>query len=242
MTIFIQQAKKPFWTIRSPKDVTENPLGYYCAPNAADASYAGARTIEDFLAYGFIECWLSPDNFASWDYLERDDIQWLREYFLRTVEDTLLYFYKGKYEIEEGKPFTDFESDHDNSLTVDDSDEDDNELCLEWVPRMIGTDGCIAFDLLCSGGDTTTIFLDKVAYQNMSRVRSAIAMARQVNNLKIAESEAGLYNESAETALWWEELGVPNYKIDPNIKTCDDFDKWWRATQFANYVGKLMSE
>ena len=254
MSIIISRAKDSFWKIHHPKGVTENPLVYRCAPNAADASYAGAETIEDFIAYGFKMSWLSPDDFSMWDSLERYDIQWLRESFLRTLEDTLQCLYKGNYELEEGKPFTDFEYNSDNSLNINNSDEGDGEeLMLNWMPTMIGTDGCIGFDLVCSvlaskdpkatGGEPITIFLDKEGYKNQARVRAAIAMARLVNNLPIGDNTELIHEEPSQTKAWWDELkvAVPDFRHGVP-KTCIEFQRWVKQTEFADLIEKLMSE
>ena len=75
--ILIGRPSSPFWQLTTPGGLVQNQLGYFCAPNAADASYAPAYCIEDFIAYGFLTSWLSPDAFALWWRLEQEDIQWL---------------------------------------------------------------------------------------------------------------------------------------------------------------------
>ena len=79
--ILIGRPSEPFWELTPPAGLVPNQLGYSGRPNAADASYAPAQRIEDFIAYGFLMSWLSPDDFALWWRLEVQDIRWLREYF-----------------------------------------------------------------------------------------------------------------------------------------------------------------
>ena len=237
MSIIIRRASNPFWDIRPPKEMSSNPLGYSCAPNAADCHYAGAGNIEDFIAFGFQVCWLSPDDFGDWERLERDDIQWLREYFLRTLENSLLLIYTGEIELEPGKPFDQFESSSYNSLTIGDNDENpkDDETMLFWQTHSIGTDGCICMDFCChvlagegTDGEPYSIFLDKEGYANKARVRAAIAMARRVNGL-MEDCDHGVFkilDEDKWTAGQWDTLGVVKVKIPDKVTDVNTFGKW----------------
>jgi len=105
--------------------------------------------------------------------LEGEDIQWLREYFLRSLETVLLSIYMGAVEMPEGdKPYTEFDGGDYDCLNVGDSDEgEDEEIALQWFPAQIGADGVLAMDLSCSvvasadrdatGGDPVTSGLAK---------------------------------------------------------------------------------
>ncbi len=214
-----------------PSGLVRNQLGYFCASNAADASYAPAHQIEDFIAYGFLMSWLSADDFALWWRLEKDDIQWLREYFLRCLEMVLLSIYTGAVEMPEGdKSYTDFDGGDCDSLNVGNSNEgEDEEVFLQWLPAQIGADGVLAMDLACSvmasedhqatGGDPVTIWLGKDAYQNRARVRAAIAWARRVNNLDNAGPEPKA----------WRKLRVPIASVPANVGSCGDFTRWAKS-------------
>jgi hypothetical protein len=226
--ILIGRPRTPFWNVTPPGGLVRNQLGYFCAPNAADASYAPAHRIEDFIAYGFLMSWLSPGDFALWWRLEREDIQWLREYFLRSLETVLLSIYRGSVEMpDDGKPYTDFDGGDYDSLNVGHNDEgEDEEVSLQWFPAQIGADGILAMDLVCSvtasadsnatGGNPVTIWLGKDAYENRARVRAAIAWARRVNNLDKAGPEP----------REWRKLKVPIASVPANVSSCGEFTRW----------------
>ena len=80
------------------------------------------------------------NDFALWWRLEKDDIQWLREYFLRCLEMVLLSIYTGAVEMPEGdKSYTDFDGGDCDSLNVGNSNEgEDEEVFLQWLPRKSG--------------------------------------------------------------------------------------------------------
>ncbi len=227
--ILTAQPSDPFWQTVPPENVTENPLGYACASNAADASYAGARRIEEFIAYGFQTCWLSPDDFSLWWRLEQHDIQWLREYFLRVLEDTLLLWYDEGHEWE--LPQTDFgDVSNDACLNVGNSDDgEDEEIMLTWRPNYFD-DEVLAMSFGCTalasdtpgatGGDDSVIFLDRSAMEDRERVRCAIAWARRRNALP-GVSGAGYGVPDA-----WEALGVKSVDL-PDVADCFAFGQWW---------------
>lgn len=224
------QPADPFWQVVPPQDVTANPLRYYGAPNAADASYAGARRIEEFLAYGFRTCWFSPDDFALWWRLERHDIQWLRENFLRVLEHLLLSWYEDGHEWE--VPVSHFDhGDYGETLNVGNSDEGDaEEVMLTWAPCVFDPGEVIGLDFDCqvvadpdpraTGGDPLTIWLDPEAIQDRARVRSVIAWGRWRNALP------GVKGEDRRTAERWKALGVPEVE-PPDAAECFAFGRWW---------------
>lgn len=86
------QVHEPFWTLTPPAGVERNPLKYFCAPNQATPDYVAAHGIKNFIAYGFLCCFdaVDPDNFAMWNMVQREDVQWLRENFLRVLEKLAL--------------------------------------------------------------------------------------------------------------------------------------------------------
>ena len=128
--------------------------------------------------------------------------------------------------MEEDKPYVFDYDPNDNSLEVG---YDSEVVILSWHAAQVGTDGCIAFDfdyIDMSGnnpGDHETIFIDKEACVNMSRVRAAIAMARRTNGLMMKD---GVVSENEGIAKLWGELGVPCYVVPPDVNTCDKFTSW----------------
>lgn len=194
---YFKRPIKPFWQVNPPKGLRPNPLGYSCAPNQADASYAGAETIEEFIAYGFRMCWQSPGDFSLWWKLERYDIQWLRENFLRMLEILLLSFYEegDKWDL----PYSGFDwGEFGESLNIGNSDEGDpHEISITWAPHSWQED-VIVIDMIYEvvadyspgespsfpgGNDPLSIFLDPEAIKDKKKVRAAIAHARNVNDL-----------------------------------------------------------
>jgi hypothetical protein len=235
------QPTEPFWRVAPPEGLTENPLGYACAPNAADASYAGARRIEEFIAYGFATCWFSPDDFTLWWRLERHDIQWLRETFLEVLEHVLLSWWEDGDEWE--LPVRHFDwGDYGATINIGNSDEgEEEEVMLTWAPSVFDarpepdTANVIALDLACQvaasavpgahGGEPLTIFLDPCAIQDRARVRCAIAWARQMNALP------GVEGEDRRTAERWAALGVPEVE-PPEVADCFAIgDSWERRDE-----------
>jgi hypothetical protein len=227
--ILTAQPSDPFWRVVPLGNVAENLLGYRCAPNHADASYAGARRIEEFIAYGFQTCWLSPDDFSLWWRLERNDIQRLREYFLRVLEDVLLLWYSDGADWE--LPVSDFgDVSNDACLNVGNSDEGEpEEVMFQWWPEQFSEDvfsmslGCtvLASDAPgATGGDDSTIFLAREAIEDRARVRCSIQWARKRNALPSVSGEEYKIPEA------WQALGVE--LIDPpDVADCFAFGRWW---------------
>jgi hypothetical protein len=217
--IFVHRPQSPFWRTVAPEEITENPLGYRCASNAADAHYAGARRIEEFIAFGFGTCWLSPDDFTLWWRLEVHDICWLREYLLRVLEDTLLLWYSEGDEWE--LPMIDFDVSDDACLIVGNADAgEDEEVTFRWWPTVFNEE-VLAMSLQCSGTEDYTIWLDRKAInQDRTRIRCAIAWARRLNIGPHVMREAEGVNDS------WERLRVP-FIEPPTVNSCFTFGEWW---------------
>jgi len=227
--LLVAQPSDPFWQVVPSENVIENLLDYRCAPNHADASYAGARRIEEFIAYGFATCWLSPDDFSLWWRLEQHDIQWLRECFLRVLEDVLLLWYDEGHDWE--LPQADFgDVSNDACLNVGNSDEGEpEELMLQWRPEHFNYEvlamsfgrTVMASDTPgATGGDDSVIFLAREAIVDRARVRCAIQWARQQNALPGVDGEEYRIPEA------WQTLGVE--LVDPpNVADCFAFGRWW---------------
>ena len=64
-----------------------NPLGYYCAPNAATPDYVPCRDFRQFLAYGFALCYIGEHNTTL--AITAADLYALRENFLACAESAL---------------------------------------------------------------------------------------------------------------------------------------------------------
>jgi hypothetical protein len=226
--IFTHRPRAPFWRFEPPEEVICNQLGYTCAPNHADAHYAGAGRIEDFIAYGFRTSWLSPDDFTLWWRLENHDIGWLREYFLRVLEDTLQAWYEHGHEWE--FPTEDFgDIGLQETLNVGDSDDgEDEEVMLGWRPVLLNDEVlCLVFrcDVVASAsgvydpGDYE-VWLDRAAMEDRARVRCAIAWARKRNVCPhVTGEEKGTHDA-------WERLRLP-YIEPPDVETCGEFTRWW---------------
>ena len=187
----------PFWKLTPPPGVMMNPLGYYCAPNAATPDYVASYNIRDFLAYGFICCYdcVTPDNFTMWNMVEADDVTWLRENFLRVVEKLIINIYGGAVEIPTRED--DFDPGQwSESLTIGDDDEndDDEQFVFDWTPGPVHEDA-IAFVLRSTltkgegtGGDDEVIWLSHEALQDRAVVKTAIEEARKINALEATGS------------------------------------------------------
>lgn len=188
-----------FWNIVSAEGVQANPLGYYCAPNHADPSYASARTIEDFIAFGFTRCWLDESNFSNWHLMERGDVQWLREYFLQSLEFIVTAIYTG--DVNPG----DFQNDDwagFDSLTIGNEEAGEDETHFTWIPERVDSDS-ILMVLNTNLGDDDAIWLSLDAIRDMRRVRAAIAFAREING-------KGQQGEGHYVTQAWKKVGVPN--------------------------------
>jgi hypothetical protein len=188
-----------FWKISSVEDVLPNPLGYYCSPNHADPSYSSARTIEDFIAFGFTRCWLDESTFSNWHLMEEGDVQWLREYFLQSLEFIVTAIYTG--DVKPGDYQTDDWAGFD-SLIIGNEEDGEDETHFTWIPERVDGDS-ILMVLNCNLGDDEAIWLSLDAIRDMRRVRAAIAVARQINGKK--QQGEGHYVTKA-----WKKMGVPN--------------------------------
>jgi hypothetical protein len=228
--ILYARPEKPFWSVVPPEGEQPNPLGYRCAPNAADASYAGARRIEEFIAYGFRTCWLSPSDFTLWWKIDALDMMRLRENFLAVLEHLLLSWY------EEGAledfPTCNFDNEWGEELTFGNSEKGEAEVTLTWIPSIFDLDpdgaNVIALDFVCvdmtgqGGSDPLTIFLDPEVVSDRARVRCAIQWARLRNNLP----GRGISTVADQR---WDALGVPKRELVELPTTCQDFAYWYEG-------------
>lgn len=182
------QTSEPFWAVTPPAGVELNPLHYFCAPNQATPDYVASHEIRDFVAYGFLCCFdaVDPDSFTMWNMVQRADVQWLRECFLRALEKLVLNIYAGIVTPETKE--TDFDSDWAESLIVGEEG-DDEELMIQWAPGPC--DGhalslVLSYSLLTGeghGGDDEVIWLTFDALKDRAAVKAAIEEARKVNAL-----------------------------------------------------------
>jgi hypothetical protein len=181
------QCHNPFWKITGNPAVEQNPLKGYWAPNMATPDYVAAFDIKQFLAYGFILCYasVSPDWFTMWNMVEAEDVQWLREGFLATVEDLLIEFFKGNVEVGESN----FDhGDWGEDLTIG-NDDDEEEFMFTWAPHCIHEDA-IGIGLYCNllkgegqAGDETVIWLSMDALKDRRAIMDAIQNARKINGV-----------------------------------------------------------
>jgi hypothetical protein len=203
-----------FWQVASVEGVLANPLGYHCAPNAADPSYTSARTIENFIAFGFTRCWLDESNFTRWHLMERGDVQWLREYFLQCLEFIVTALYTG--DVKQG----DFQNDDwagFDSLTVGNEEDGEDETHFTWIPERVDSDS-ILMVLNTNLGDDEAIWLSLDAIRDMRRVRAVIAVAREVNG-------KGQQGEGHYVSKAWKKLGTPD--VSKKKQANDSFFGWY---------------
>lgn len=182
-----------FWRVVPPEGVVKNQLGYTCAPNEGCPSYVACDDFAKFVAYGFYCSWLAPDEFSLWELLKKDDIKWLRSYFLDTLEGVIAAIWAG--ELEAGSTSNDIEQSPDTILNIGNTEEGDEDECMvHWSFDMISKEGQIALSLNCSStsafGQENAIWLETEAIQDKAYVRAVIAHARRVNDLKEKELES----------------------------------------------------
>lgn len=239
-----------FWQIKPPEGITVNPLNYFSAPNAATPDAVACHNIEDFLAYGIMSCLydLMPDHFSLWWMMERDDVQWHREHFLRAVESVAYGVWEGHF-----KPGHRFDWDlFQDDICIGNTDEDDQEAVrIRWAAEMIealdaaDVDGDPAICFVCTytnegqgsygaAGDDDVMWLRLSALKDKARVRAAIAHARFVNNLA-----SELHEDTAMQELYRKHK-VPNRyrKYRQYLESEDlaheadihDFQNWYNRT------------
>lgn len=196
------------------KPVELNPMGFYCAPNATDPSYASETNFERFIAFGLLRCFhdLSERGFSDHALVNDEHRRELREAFLAVVEGTLQFLWTGVFEIGQG----DF--DHDTfgdgcEVIIGNSDENsgENETLWSWSLDRIDEEDII-FVLCCSvlsgpgnGGDPTVLFLHMEAVQDRQKVREVIRKAREINDCPYRTE----YQEKENDKLWERVLAIP---------------------------------
>lgn len=192
-----RQPENPLWQVAISDGTARNPLNFYCAPNSATPDYVSYRSFDMFVAYGFIQSWLQPNEYGGWMWLQKNDIRWLREYFLQSLECVLLSIYEGEFGdtiAPDGKRYEGFDSGSEGSLTVVDHDDEKyrtEEHMFQWQPRFLEPDGTLAFDLTFTVlespkpngvySEDNTIWLAPEGYADRENVRKVIANARKVN-------------------------------------------------------------
>lgn len=173
-------------TAEAPRiTVSRNPMGYFCAPNAADCHYAPAHDMKDFIAYGLLASYLDPDEISPGYEITDQVIRDLREGFLRCVEITasmLPHVRRGE--------LADFGS-HGTGCSLyrpgmDGPGSPEKYLDLEWVFDMRDRDGAVCLALRCltedgQAGDDFAIWVDSRCFNNRRRLTALIREARSAN-------------------------------------------------------------
>lgn len=181
------QVEDPLWKLVS--DEERNPMKSRWAPNEATPDYVASYNIEDFIGYGFICCYecLAPENFTMWNMVQRNDVKWLRAYFLDILEQLILSWYEGDIEIG-SKDFD--HSDWGESLNIGNSDDgDEEEFMITIAPYCVHEDAmAMGFDysLLVgegTGGEDEVIWLAFEALKDRQYVYDTIEKARTINGL-----------------------------------------------------------
>ncbi len=220
MSILHNQTSDPFWAISPAQDQKSNPLGFHCAPNAATPDYIAYHDIENFVAYAFTMCWLTPQDYTGWAWLQANDIRWLREHFLQALEVVLLGIYDGDYAdtlADDGKRYEGFDCGEFDSLSVSDNEDEEyrtEDHLFQWMPFCVEQDGTVAFELRFnvmespdnnpSFGEDPPIWLAPEGYADRAKARKVIAHARKVNWRDI--DNKSLKAESKNISAAWEKV------------------------------------
>ena len=191
-------------------EVKSNPLDYRCAPNAATPDYVCSGSIEDFIAYGFKDCYgnLCPDYFTMWNMVGYEDVKWFREYFLRILEKLVVAVYNKEVTPESSD--SDFDhgewAEHLNIGNGDrdpeDGEPDEEELMYTVCPGPADENGFsvgINWSMMYGEGgfDSDVLWLswDAILERNPVEVKAAIEESRKVNNLGGACSPLNAWQE-----------------------------------------------
>lgn len=150
-----------------------NPLNYWCPPNGCTPEYIPASSIEDFLAYGVLRCWIDPRDTICQVTLE--DVADLREAFLNAVESAVMCW----REQEIGKPIG---SDPAEPTVI--FDLPDGDYCLAcWIWERVDEDALL-FILAFSGSDDLAIWFSRESIEGKEpEAVAAIEAARRVLGL-----------------------------------------------------------
>lgn len=145
---------------QTTEDGVRNPLGFHCAPNATDPSYATEHDFGRFIAFGLSISHFHQDDLEEYAF-GRDEINGIRRQFLDTVENALTL----RDEWERQKKWLQDDPvgevvDLYKKGTEDDEDHDD-VLTISWTLYCIGADEAWCFDLHFTGtNDPISIWLD----------------------------------------------------------------------------------
>ena len=164
---------------KAPKPKTKqiwNPLGYYCAPNAASPHYTEHHDFENLIACGLVECWLgssSEDPNADAHFgrpVDLEDVRDLRRIFLDMISNMLLQFWSG--DIDPGEGVLDLGCDQ-IDLGVG-GDEADPDHYVRWDCDL--REDCIILTMGW-GGDDQAIFLSYEAIVDREKVMETLRKA-----------------------------------------------------------------
>lgn len=147
---------------QTTEDGFRNPLGFHCAPNATDPSYASEHDFGRFIAFGLYISHFDQNDLEDYAF-GRSEINDIRRQFLDTVENAITL--RDKWERQ--KKFLQDEPvgevvDLYKKGTEDAEDRDhDDVLTISWTLYSIAADEAWCFDLHFTGtNDPISIWLD----------------------------------------------------------------------------------
>ena len=187
-----------------------NPLGYYCAPNAATPDYVPCRDFRQFLAYGFALCYIGEHDTTL--TITAADLYALRESFLACVESAMELYPEAKpgervcgdwesvtlYDasrseeaIRQGEDAPGYDADHETEAgwrfeRLDREDRDDWCRAQDLESGLPEREGHLLFVWAWSQADDIAIWLSEDCLftegkRDEAMIQKAIAEARQVN-------------------------------------------------------------
>ena len=187
-----------------------NPLGYYCAPNAATPDYVPCRDFRQFLAYGFALCYTSEQDTTL--TITAADLYALRDNFLACVESAMELYPEaepgervcGDWEsvtlydaslsqeaIRQGEDAPGYDADHETEAgwrfeRLDREERDDWCRSQDIASGLPEQEGHLLFVWAWSQADDTAIWLSEDCLitegkRDEAMIQKAIAEARQVN-------------------------------------------------------------
>lgn len=162
--------------------VDYNPMGFTCAPNQATPDYVSYSDFYQFVAYGFVTCWLGTDSgdpnsdCAFQRPVTHEDVNELREHFLDTLETVIGGLWNE--DLERGSGYVDGEYQSVIFSTDDSADE-----MIQWIARL--DDESIMLEMVCPDGDSTCIWLDYEALDDRRKVLEVLETANRLVGTKV---------------------------------------------------------
>lgn len=158
----------------------QNPMRFWCAPNQFTPDYSSYSDFRLWLAYSLMECWPShdgddPNADCNMERpITREDVRWLRSYFLDVVETVVEGLWSGDFEPGEG--WLDIESQYLTISAIESEEHDRDETNFRWQCRL--DDDAMMFELYITNNDNPAIWLNYDAIEDRPAVIKALEEAR----------------------------------------------------------------